>query len=102
MTMRLLLAPDKFKGTFSAAQVCALLKRGILEARADWAVDALPLADGGEGTLDVVMGAMGGTLASVRVRGPMGEIVSAEYGVASDGLAVFESARFCGLQLVPP
>jgi glycerate kinase len=100
--MRLLLCPDKFKGTFTAPQVCALLEQGIRQEDPGAEVTALPLADGGEGTLDVLMAALGGTRVAVRVCGPMGRPISAEYGVTPDGVAVIESARFCGLALVAP
>lgn len=100
--MRLLLAPDKFKGTFTAAEVCSLLEGGIHEAEPGAEVLSLPLADGGEGTLDALMRALGGTRMAVRVRGPMGDSLAADYGITPDGTAVIESALFCGLGLVPP
>lgn len=55
--MRILLAPDKFKGTFTAAEVCTLLEQGIREVLPDAQVRSLPVADGGEGTLDAVLAA---------------------------------------------
>ena len=82
--------------------MCALLERGIREVEPDAEVSSLPLADGGEGTLDVLMAALGGTRVTVRVRGPLGEPLDAEYGVTPGGAAVIESARCCGLGLVPP
>ncbi len=99
--MRLLIAPDKFKGTFTAAVVCALLSRGVLEARPDWEVDTQPLADGGEGTLDALLAAFGGTRIPVTVRGPLGDPVTEEWALSEDGAALVESARYCGLDRIP-
>lgn len=99
--MRLLIAPDKFKGTFTAAEVCDLLSRGVREARPDCVVDTQPLADGGEGTLDALLAAFGGTRVPVTVRGPLGDPVRGEWALSEDGTALLESARFAGLDLVP-
>lgn len=102
--MRVLIAPDKFRGTFSASQVCEHLARGLRQASgaAHLEVIELPLADGGEGTLEVALAAMGGTRLGIAASGPLGEPVDAEYGVTSAGAAVIETARICGLALVPP
>lgn len=103
--MRVLLAPDKFRGSFTAPEVCTHLRRGLLGAAPGPGairVDSLPLADGGEGTLDVLMAARGGTRVTRRVRGPLGAPVDGEYGVLPDGTAVVEAAAFVGLGLIPP
>ncbi|HEY3177036.1 MAG TPA: glycerate kinase [Candidatus Polarisedimenticolia bacterium] len=100
--MRVLLAPDKFRGTFTASQVCAHLARGMKRTSPDIVVLEHPLADGGEGTLEALLAACGGTSHILEVHGPLGEPVEALYGVAPDGTALLESARFCGLGLVPP
>lgn len=100
--MRVLLAPDKFRGTFTAAEVCEHLARGLSDSCPGVQVDAAPMADGGEGTLDAIMGAAGGTRIPVEATGPDGAPIVAEYGVTQEGLAVIESARFCGLELVAP
>ena len=100
--MRVLLAPDKFRGTFTAAEVCDHIARGIISVAPDTMIMPLPLADGGEGTLDVLLGAFGGTRHSLRVAGPLGDEITAEYGVTLDGVAILESARICGLDLISP
>ncbi|MGH9866993.1 MAG: glycerate kinase family protein [Candidatus Polarisedimenticolia bacterium] len=100
--MRLLIAPDKFKGTFTAAQICDLLSRGIREEKPHWQIDAQPLADGGEGTMDAILGAVGGACVPSTTRGPMGVPHEASWGLTHEGTAVFESAVFLGLHLVPP
>jgi glycerate kinase len=95
--VRFLLAPDKFKGTFSASDVCRHLRAGILEAHPEAEVISHPLADGGEGTLDVLLTAMGGERIPVRSRGPLGADMIVEVGRLPDGIIVIESALICGL-----
>ena len=80
----LVAAPDKFRGTATAAEVAAAASRG---ARAEgWSVGELPLADGGEGTLDVLSRAMGGERRRATVRGPLGEPVEATWLFVPHGL----------------
>jgi glycerate 2-kinase len=101
--MRVLVAPDKFRGTLTAAQAAAAIERGWLRTRADDRLTAVPMADGGEGTLDALVAALNGDVMSAPVSGPLGDTVTAEYGVvrAPDGLlAVIEMARASGLALV--
>ena len=90
---RLLAAPDKFKGTASAAEVAAAVCRAA-EA-AGWGGEALPLADGGEGTLDTLGGANRHTV----VTNPLGDLVTAGWRL-SGGTAVIEMAQASGLELV--
>jgi glycerate 2-kinase len=91
--MRLLAAPDKFRGTLTAREAAAAIAAGA--ARAGWEAVELPLADGGEGTLDV----LGGGNWSSTVTGPLGEPVDAEWRFEEDGTALIEAARACGLSL---
>jgi glycerate kinase len=103
--MRVLVAPDKFGGTLTAAQAAAAIARGW--GRVDPAADLqrVPIADGGEGTLDTLVSALGGERRSLVVTGPLGEDVDAEFGLveSSDGLvAIVEMASASGLRLVPP
>lgn len=91
--------PDKFRGSLSAAQAAAAIARGLRRAGFD-PVAEIPLADGGEGTLDALLSARGGSRRVARVTGPLGEPVDAEYGVLPDGTAVIEMARASGLALV--
>jgi len=91
--------PDKFRGTLSAARAAAAIARGLRRAGFD-PVGEVPLADGGEGTLDALLSARGGSRRTVRVTGPLGEAVDAEYGLLPDGTAVVEMARASGLALV--
>ncbi|MFN8034508.1 MAG: glycerate kinase [Acidimicrobiia bacterium] len=93
-----LACPDKYRGTLTAVEAAAAMGRGLLSAGFADVVE-LPLADGGEGTLDVLVAATGGSRRTNRVTGPLGEPVEAEWAVLADGTAVVEMARASGLAL---
>jgi glycerate kinase len=99
-----LVCPDKFRGTLTAAGAAEALARGLETAELDRRrfdeVRRLPLADGGEGTLDALLAASGGSRRRSTVTGPLGEPVDAEWAVLPDGTAVIESANASGLALV--
>lgn len=101
--MRVLVAPDKFRGTLTAEQAARAVDTGWRRSRPDDELELVPMADGGEGTLEALVAALGGELVRLRVGGPLGEPVAAAYGVA-DGpggnVAVVEMARASGLALV--
>jgi glycerate 2-kinase len=99
MSPSALVCPDKFRGTLSAAEAAAAISAGLRTAGFA-SVREVPLADGGEGTLDALLAAVGGGTRSLRVTGPLGEPVDAEYGILRDGTAVVEMARASGLDLV--
>ncbi|MCU1462623.1 MAG: Glycerate kinase [Acidimicrobiales bacterium] len=90
---RVVAAPDKFRGTATAAEVAAAVARAA--TRSHWECDEAPVADGGEGTLEV----LGGAVRVTTVRGPLGKPVRAEWRVRDDGTAVVEMARASGLLL---
>jgi glycerate kinase len=95
-----LVAPDKFKGTFRAGEVAAAIGRG-LEA-GGWEVDRCPVADGGDGTLETLLLALGGETGGVEVHGPLGAPVRAGFALVEDGgTAIVEVAAASGLALVP-
>ena len=96
---RALACPDKFRGTLTGAEAAARLARGLRTAGFD-EVRELPLADGGEGTLDTLLAARGGSLRPARVTGPLGEPVDASWALLPDGTAIVEMARASGLALV--
>jgi glycerate kinase len=99
-----LVAPDKFRGTLTASQAAAAMAAGWRRARPGDEPEEVPMADGGEGTLDALLAALGGERHRVRVTGPLGDPVEAEYGVArgpGGRVAVVEMARASGLALVP-
>ena len=94
-----LACPDKFRGTLSAAAAAEAMGKGLAAAGFD-EVRRLPLADGGEGTLDALLAARGGSRRQTRVTGPLGEPVDAAWGQLPDGTAVVECATASGLALV--
>ncbi len=95
---RVLVAPDSFKGTFTAQAVAETLARGL--AASGQAVDLCPVADGGEGTLSALTPALGLEEITVRVDDPLGRPVEAPFGLSSSGVAVVEMASASGLGLV--
>lgn len=100
--MRILIVPDSFKGSLSSIQVGQQLQAGLQSVLPDAEFRLLPVADGGEGTVEAVASAAGGTFYTARVTGPLGHPVSARYAVLPDGTAVLEMAQASGLPLVPP
>jgi glycerate 2-kinase len=101
-SMRVVIAPDKFKGSLTAIQVAAAMGRGALAAAPGATLDLLPMADGGEGTVDALVAATGGVIREAHVTGPLGESVTARFGLLGDGkTAVLEMAAASGLVLVP-
>jgi glycerate 2-kinase len=102
--VRVLVAPDKFRGTLTAPDAAAAIAVGWRRSRPGDDVDEVALADGGEGTLNALLDALGGERRAVTVSGPLGEPVEAAIGLASRGaerLAVVETAMACGLDLIP-
>ena len=100
--MRIVVAPDSFKGSLSALAVAEAMERGVRSVFPDASVARVPIADGGEGTVEALVAATGGRLESRRVTGPLGEPVEARWGVLGDGrTAVVEMAAASGLTLVP-
>ncbi|QAY67442.1 glycerate kinase [Paenibacillus protaetiae] len=100
--MKIVIAPDKFKGSLTADEAAAAIERGVRRAVPDADTIRIPVADGGEGTLDSLVAAAGGSKTPVAVTGPLGEPVTAEYGVIGGGrTAVIEMALASGLLLVP-
>jgi glycerate kinase len=97
--VKVLVAPDSFKGTFPAVAVADAIARGL--ERAGVEADRCPVADGGEGTLDALLVALGGRVERVTVRGPLGDPVEACFALLGDGRrALLEMASASGLALV--
>ncbi|MBK9796733.1 MAG: glycerate kinase [Holophagaceae bacterium] len=100
--MRIIVAPDSFKGSVSALGVAEAMERGIHAVFPHAEVLKVPIADGGEGTVEALVAATGGRLLHAEVRGPLGEPVRAHWGVSGDGATAFlEMASASGLPLVP-
>jgi glycerate kinase len=101
--MKIVIAPDSFKESLSALQVASAVEAGFREVFPEAHIVKVPVADGGEGTVQALMDATGGTRRSVEVTGPEGAPVQAAYGLSRQtGLAVIEMAAASGLELVPP
>ncbi|MCE7039826.1 glycerate kinase [Dyadobacter sp. CY312] len=99
--MRILIAPDKFRGSLEADEVCNAVEAGILLAYPAAEITAIPLADGGEGTMEILTNLSRGTLVNVSVQDPLGRSVNAQYGLSEDGNTAFlEMAVASGLKLL--
>jgi glycerate kinase len=99
--MKILCAPDSFKGSLSASDAASAMREGILRAHPDASVDCCPVADGGEGTARILTESMDGEMRRARVTGPLGQPVDAEFGtVMRDRLAFLDTASAAGLALV--
>lgn len=100
--MRFVVAPDSFKECAPASVVARAIAEGLAKACPEAEIDVAPMADGGEGTVDSLVTATGGSIIDLEVTGPLGEPVQAMYGVLGDGsTAVIEMASASGLALVP-
>jgi glycerate 2-kinase len=94
----ILVAPDSFKGTLSAAEVARALADGVREGGLE--AEELPIGDGGEGTMDALVATLGGDMRSVEVSDPLGRPVTARFALLPDGRAVVETAEASGLALL--
>jgi glycerate kinase len=102
--MRILICPDKFKGSLTAPDAARAMAEGARRALPQAELDLCPLADGGEGTVAALVAATGGRIVTQRVVGPLPDMqVDAAYGLLEGGrMAVIEMAAASGLALVPP
>jgi len=101
--MKILIAPDKFKGSLSARDVAENIAAGIREVRSDVDVEIVPVADGGEGTAEVISAALGGSSVRVRVHDPLGREIEAGYArIDASNLAVMEMSEAAGMRLLRP
>jgi glycerate 2-kinase len=100
--MNVVIAIDSFKGSISSIEASKEIELGIMDVYPDANIMSLPLADGGEGTVEALVFAADGRIRSVHVTDPLGLQVQASYGILRDGkTAVIEVAAACGLPLVP-
>ena len=100
--MKIVIAPDSFKGSLTALQVAEAIEVGLRRVFPDAAIEKIPMADGGEGTVQSLVDATGGQILTAQVLDPLGNSINAQYGVLGDGItAVIEMAAASGLTLVP-
>ncbi len=100
--MKVVVAPDKFKGSLPAPDAARAMARGVVAAWPGATIDLVPMADGGEGTVEALVAATAGAFREATVTGPLGEPVVARFGLLGDGAtAVLEMASASGLVLVP-
>ena len=101
--MKIVIAPQAFKESLSALQATRSIEKGVKSAAPHAETVLVPVADGGDGTLETLVEAMEGRIETARVVGPVGERVEAEWAALGDGrTAVIEMARAAGLALAPP
>ncbi|MDQ7794240.1 MAG: glycerate kinase [bacterium] len=101
--MRVVVAPDSFKGSLSAAEAARCIAGGLIGVLPDLEVELAPVADGGEGTVEAILASAGGEWREAIVTGPQGDRLTARFGTLPGGeTAVIEMAAASGLTLVPP
>ena len=101
--MKIVIAPDSYKESLSASEVAQAIEKGFREIFPDAQYVSVPVADGGEGTVEAMIAATQGTEYTAQVTGPLGEPVDACWGISGDGKTAFiEMAAASGLALVPP
>lgn len=99
--MKVTIAIDSLKGSLSSLDAGHAIENGILHVYPDAEIHVRPLADGGEGTVEALTFGMGGTMQTITVTGPLGQPVTAQYGIIDDSIAVMEMAQAAGITLIP-
>ena len=100
--MKIVVAPDSFKGSLTAVEVSDAIEQGVREIFPEAEIVKIPMADGGDGTVQCLVNATGGEILREKVTGPLGDEVWASYGILGDKkTAVIEMAEASGLTLVP-
>ena len=98
--MKIVVAIDSFKGSLTTFKAGEAVREGILRVDNDIDVVISPIADGGEGTVEAIASATGGTIKSIEVKGPLGTPVTASYGITPKGVCIIEMAEAAGLTLL--
>lgn len=99
--MKILIASDSYKGSLDTTDVAEQVMKGTRKIFSDAEFMTMPVADGGEGTVEALISSLGGTYETVQVCGPRGKEVSAKFGILNNGVAVLEMAQASGITLVP-
>lgn len=97
---KIIIIPDSFKGSASSLEVCDLIEKGVLKVFKDVKIKKIPVADGGEGTVEAVRFAAGGEIKTVKVHNPIGKIIEAKYAMIDLNRAVIEMAEASGITLL--
>lgn len=98
--MKIVIAADSYKGSASTLEVASFIEQGIRKVRQDAAILKVPLADGGEGTVEALVSVTNGRYIEQEVTGPLGKPVKAKFGLLSDDTAIIEMAAASGLPLL--
>ena len=97
--MKILIAPDKFKGTLNAREVAQNIAKGLLDVMRDAQIEIVPMADGGEGTAEAICEARGGSWLECKAHDPLGREIDARYGwIDQEKLAVMEMSEAAGMR----
>src|SRR5213076_1472973 len=97
--MKILIAPDKFKGSLSAREVAENIATGVLDVLPDAKIDIVPIADGGEGTAEVICQALGGSWLKCKAHDPLGREIECRYAwIDNQRLAVMEMSEAAGMR----
>ena len=101
--MKIVVAPDSFKESMSAKEVCDSIEKGLLSVSKDWEIVKVPMADGGEGTLEALIDATNGKIFNEKTLNPLGEEVTSRFGIlGKKNIAIIEMASTSGLELISP
>ncbi|GAB2984224.1 glycerate kinase [Mucilaginibacter puniceus] len=101
--MHILIAPNAFKNSLTAQAAAKALQRGLLESKLHCTTECFPIADGGDGTGDLILDKLNGSLVNVTVNDPLGRPINGSFGFIEDGkTAVIEMANASGLRLLKP
>ena len=100
--MRVVIAPDKFRGSLTATEAAQAVAAGVRRACPSALIDLAPMADGGEGTVEALVEAIGGTIQTALVTGPLGGLLQADFGLLGNNRsAVVAMSAASGLSLIP-
>ena len=101
--MKIVVAPDSFKESMSAKEVCDSIEKGLLSVSREWEIVKVPMADGGEGTLEALVDATNGKIFSEKTLNPLGEEITSQFGIlGGKNIAIIEMASTSGLELISP
>lgn len=98
--MKIVIAPDAFKGSMTAHQAALAMEKGVKRILPQARTEKIPIADGGEGTVQALLDFMGGKKVSLQVTGPLGDLIPSYYAILTGEIAVIEVAAACGLDML--